>query len=73
MLILAFLQHAIAHAYTVFVCYDSGERTGAILNHVVIAACSSSVGVMTKLYPLAGLVTASDDPAVSSGWSGDCQ
>ena len=73
MLILAFLQHAIAHAYIVFVCYDAGERTGAILNHVVIAACSSFVGVMTNLCPQAGLVAASDDQAVSSGWSGDCQ
>ena len=51
-LILAFLQHAIAHAYIVFVCYDTGERTGTMLNHVVVAACSSSVGVITKLYPL---------------------
>ena len=67
MLILAFLQHVIAHAYIVFVCYDADKRTRAILNHVVVAACSSSVGVMTKLCPLADLVTVSDDQAVSSG------
>ena len=46
------------HIHTQFVCYDAGERTGAILNHVVIAACSSSVGVMTKLCPLVDLVAA---------------
>ena len=28
---------------------------------------------MTKLYPLAGLVIASDDQAVSSGWPGGCR